>query len=159
MALAGQRDFSPEEIDAYARATCGVNAPFESFLKDAVARTDGRARECMLASLLAGVGCNQRSAAEHSNVPLAVVNGAKDEFINNAYIESLSYDNLWRRKVHLIEEIGHAPFWEAPDRFDPYLRSFLESVEGDPVASRPNRGLSSRFPDELTNGRNQVTEE
>jgi pimeloyl-ACP methyl ester carboxylesterase len=132
MVLAGQRRFSDEEIDAYARATCGANAPFERFLRDAVARTDGLARECMLASLLAGAGCDQRAAAEHSKLPLAIVNGSEDEFINNAFIESLSYDNLWRGKVHLIDGIGHAPFWEAPALFDPYLKSFLE--DGQNVA-------------------------
>jgi pimeloyl-ACP methyl ester carboxylesterase len=138
MVLAGQRDFNAEEIEAYARATCGIDAPFESFLRNAVARTDGRARECMLASLLAGFGCNQRLAAEHARLPLAIVNGFKDEFINNAFIASLRYDNLWREKVHLIDGVGHAPFWEAPERFDPYLRAFLESFR-ERVLARSSR--------------------
>jgi pimeloyl-ACP methyl ester carboxylesterase len=128
MVLAGQRHFSAEEIDAYSRATCGVNAPFERFLREAVARTDGRARENMLKSVLAGLGCDQRDAAEHSRAPLAIINGAEDEFIDNAYIASLAYDRLWEGKVHDLEGIGHAPFWEAPDVFDPYLRRFLRSL-------------------------------
>jgi len=128
MALAGQRDFSAEEVDVYSRATCGINAPFESFLRDAVARTDGRARENMLRSMLAGLGCDQKEAAEHSRVPLAIVNGADDEFINNAHIASLAYDNLWEGKVYDLDGIGHAPFWEAPDAFDPYLRRFVKGL-------------------------------
>lgn len=128
MVLAGQRDFSEEEIDAYSRATCGVNAPYERFLRDAVARTDGRAREHMLKSILAGEGCDQREAAEHAKAPLAIVNGAEDEFINNAYIASLTYDNLWEGKVYDLEGVGHAPFWEAPEQFDPYLRRFVEGL-------------------------------
>lgn len=128
MVLAGQRHFSAEEIDAYSRATCGVNARFESFLRDAVARTDGVARENMLKGLLAGDGCDQRDAAQHSSVPLAIVNGAEDEFIDNAYIASLTYDRLWEGKVYDLEGIGHAPFWEAPGVFDPYLRRFLQSL-------------------------------
>jgi pimeloyl-ACP methyl ester carboxylesterase len=125
MVLAGQRHFNAEEIDVYSRATCGAEAPFESFLRDAVVRTDGRARENMLRSLLAGAGCDQRDAAEHSRAPLAIVDGANDEFIDHAYIASLTYDRLWEGKVYNIEGVGHAPFWEAPGLFDPYLRRFM----------------------------------
>jgi pimeloyl-ACP methyl ester carboxylesterase len=128
MHRAGQRDFSEEDIEAYSRGTCGVNAPYESFLRDAVARTDGRARENMIQSFGAGIGHDQHDAAVHSRVPLAIVNGAEDEFINNAYVASLTYDRLWEGKVYDLEGIGHAPFWEAPAVFDPYLRRFLRTL-------------------------------
>lgn len=130
MALAGQPVFSDQEVETYARSTCGINAPFEDFLKDAVARTDGRARELMLSSLLAGVGCDQQEAACHSQVPLAIVNGGAEPFVRNAFVASLHYDNLWEGRVHLMDGIGHAPFWEAPDWFDSYLGRFLRSLEG-----------------------------
>ena len=128
MHLAGQRDFSAEETDAYARATCGVNAPFEDFLHRAVARTDGRARELMLASFMAGRGHDQQAAATQSAVPLAIVNGAEEPFVNNDFVTGLVYDNLWEDQVHLIDGVGHAPFWEAPDRFEAYLQRFLDSL-------------------------------
>jgi pimeloyl-ACP methyl ester carboxylesterase len=128
MTLAGQRYFSDEEIDAYSRATCGVNAPFESFLRDAVARTDGRAREISSSHFRKQVGYNQREAAENSEVPLAIVNGADDEFINHDYIASLNYRNLWEGEVYSLPGIGHAPFWEVPEQFDPHLIRFVESV-------------------------------
>lgn len=128
MGLAGQRDFSPTDVENYARSTCGVNAPFEPFLRDAVARTDGRARENMIKGAVAGTGCDQKATAQHSRVPLAIVNGAEDEFINNEYIASLAYDRLWEGKVYDLEGIGHAPFWEAPALFDPYLRRFMHSL-------------------------------
>lgn len=128
MHLAGQRDFSPEEVEAYARATCGINAPFEDFLRQAVARTDGRAREMMFAAFAAGKGADQKEAATHARVPLAIVNGADEPFASNDYIASLDYDTLWEGKVHLIDGVGHAPFWEAPHLFDPYLRRFLDDL-------------------------------
>ena len=128
MHLAGQRDFTAEEIDAYARATCGVNAPFEDFLHHAVARTDGPAREMMLASFMAGAGQDQQATGMRSKVPLSIVNGAGEPFVNNDFVAGLAYDNLWEDQVHLIDGIGHAPFWEAPERFDPYLERFLDSL-------------------------------
>jgi hypothetical protein len=114
MGLAGQEEFSEAEVDAYARATCGINAPFEPFLKEAVARTDGCARALMFASFSRGEGCDQQQAAIHSAVPLAIVNGGGEPFVNNAFVQSLTYDNLWEDKVYLIDGVGHAPFWEAP---------------------------------------------
>ncbi len=128
MHLAGQRHMSDEEVDAYSRATCGVNAPFEEFLRTAVARTDGRARELMLSKFIAGTGCNQKEIAEHSPVVLAIVNGGAEPFVNNDYVTSLTYDNLWENQVHLIDGVGHAPFWESPDIFDEYLNRFLKEV-------------------------------
>ncbi|MDA4847649.1 alpha/beta fold hydrolase [Hoeflea poritis] len=128
MGLAGQRDFSEAEIDAYARATCGINAPFEPFLREAVARTDGNAREMMLGSFVRGVGANQQEAAVNAAVPLAIVNGGAEPFVNNEFVAALTYRNLWEDRVHLMEGIGHAPFWEAPDAFDVYLKRFLESL-------------------------------
>jgi pimeloyl-ACP methyl ester carboxylesterase len=35
--------------------------------------------------------------------------------------------------VHILEGLGHAPFWEAPDRFDPIFARFLAEV----AAERP----------------------
>ena len=36
--------------------------------------------------------------------------------------------NLWEGKVHLLDGLGHAPFWEAPGQFDPILARFLGDV-------------------------------
>lgn len=128
MHLAGQNVFSEAEADAYAHATCGVNAPFEPFLLDAVRRTDGRAREIMFGAFVAGKGVDQADVVATSKTPLAIVNGADEPFVNNAFVSAQSYANLWDGRVHLLEAAGHAPFWEAPERFDPLLLRFLSDV-------------------------------
>ncbi len=130
MHLAGQGDFTAEEVDAYARATCGINAPFEDFLSDAVARTDGRARELMLGKFAEGFGCNQKQTAMDATIPLAIVNGADEPFVNNEFVASIGLENLWEDKLHLIDGVGHAPFWEAPGLFDPFLIRYLEAHAG-----------------------------
>ncbi|MEM9105646.1 MAG: alpha/beta hydrolase [Pseudomonadota bacterium] len=130
MHLAGQSEFTDEEVDAYARATCGINAPFEDFLRDAVARTDGRARELMLSKFIAGVGCNQKHTVMNSDIPFSIVNGAEEPFVNNDFVASIGLQNLWDDKLHLLEDVGHAPFWEAPELFDPLLMRFLKEHVG-----------------------------
>lgn len=126
--IAAKQVLDADEIDMFAHNTCGPNAPYDPFIKAAVARTDGRARSLMLAKMACGVGPNQQKLAINSPVPLAIVNGAEDAFIHNGFIAGLPYQNLWDDQVHDIPGVGHAPFWEAPDVFDTYLTRFLTDV-------------------------------
>ncbi|MFK7751082.1 MAG: alpha/beta fold hydrolase [Sedimentitalea sp.] len=126
--IASKQILSADEIDIFAHNTCGPNAPYDPFLKQAVMRCDGRARSLMIAKLACGVGPNQQELAVNAPVPLAIVNGADDTFIQHDFIAALPYRALWGDKVHDIEGIGHAPFWEAPDRFGPYLTRFLADL-------------------------------
>ncbi|UYV35761.1 alpha/beta hydrolase [Rhodobacteraceae bacterium D3-12] len=125
---ASKQILSDAEIDVFAHTTCGPNAPYDPFLKEAVARCDGRARSLMVAKLACGVGPNQQDLAINAPVPLAIVNGAEDAFINNDFIAGLPYRNLWDKKVHDLPGIGHAPFWEAPEAFETYLSRFLNDI-------------------------------
>lgn len=127
MGLAGKEDFSDADVEAYARSTCGE--PFESFLLDTVARTDGRARRLMFESFAAGTGRDQSAIVAGPTPPIAVLNGLDEPFVNTAFVANVTYSNLWEGKAHELDNSGHAPFWDAPDRFDPIFARFLESVD------------------------------
>jgi pimeloyl-ACP methyl ester carboxylesterase len=126
MALTGARDWSDANCEAYARAACGE--PFEEFMVAAARRTDGLAREIFFADALSGGPADERRIAETTTIPLAVVNGADDPFIKAAYFETVRYRNLWDRKVHRLEGLGHAPFWQDPAMFNPLLERFVREV-------------------------------
>lgn len=126
--IASKQILSEDEIELFAHNTCGPNAPYEPFLKEAVARTDGRARSLMLAKLACGIGPDQQELAINSYAPLAIVNGREDAFIHNDFIAALPYKNIWEERVHDLDAIGHAPFWEAPELFDTYLSRFLAQL-------------------------------
>jgi len=128
MNFTGQETLTDKEADMYARATCGAEATFEDFLGDAVRRTDGRARRIMMEAVASGHGADQRQVVEHDPTPLAIVNGADEPFVNNAYLKLINYNNLWEGKVHLIPDVGHAPFWEVPGVFDVFLDRFLRGL-------------------------------
>jgi pimeloyl-ACP methyl ester carboxylesterase len=128
MGLAGKEVFTPEDATAYARQTAGVNAPYEPFLLDAVRRTDGRARACMIGGAVAGWGADELRLVETLDKPLAIVSGGDEPFVNNDYLQSIRYARLWDGKVHILPGIGHAPFWEAPQTFDPLFARFLTDV-------------------------------
>jgi pimeloyl-ACP methyl ester carboxylesterase len=127
MDLTGARDWSDADAEAFARAAA---RPFEAFMLDAATRTDGAARETMVADALAGGAEDQRRIAETAKVPLAIVNGADDAFVNGAYFDTIAYANLWDGRVLSLEGAGHAPFWEAPDKFNPLLERFVAETAG-----------------------------
>jgi len=128
MGLAGQEVFSPAEAEGFARRTAGFNAPYEPFLLDAVKRCDGRARANMIGSAVAGWGTDQLRLVETLDKPLAVVSGGDEPFVNNDYLQSIRYANLWDGKVHILPGIGHAPFWETPQTFDKLFTRFLNDI-------------------------------
>ena len=126
MNLAGQQDFTEQDVENYARATCGE--PFEAFMREGVARTDGRARRLMFESFASGFGDDQSMIVATAKIPLAVVNGADEPFVNTEFVANLAYANLWEGECHLINNSGHAPFWDSPDKFNAILARFLDDV-------------------------------
>ena len=128
MALASSGNWTDKDAETYARATAGANAPFEPFMLKAARRTHGIARETFFANALSGGAEDQRKIVETSMIPLAIVNGSDDAFINGAYFATLHYANLWDGEVHVLKGVGHAPFWEAPDAFNPLLGRFAAEV-------------------------------
>ena len=126
MKLAGQQFFEESDIDAFGEAIFG--APVPPAFRRAIARADGLARKTIFEAARAGVGVDQRWVVENCPVPLAVVNGAEDPFVNLDYFDAPSYANLWSGRCHRLPGVKHAPFWEAPDIFDELLRRFIEDV-------------------------------
>ncbi|WP_078058344.1 alpha/beta fold hydrolase [Rhizobium rhizosphaerae] len=124
--LSGKEHFSPEDVALYARATCGE--PFKEAFLAMVARTDGRARRMMVEAFLAGTGDDQSRLAREAPVPLAVVNGADEPFVNLDFVARAAYGNLWDGRTHVIPGAGHAPFRGRSAEFDGLLARFLRGV-------------------------------
>ncbi|MBL4682931.1 MAG: alpha/beta hydrolase [Pseudomonadales bacterium] len=128
MAFTGQEILSDEQAEQYAHATCGSGPRYECFLGDAVRRTDGRARRIMMEAAMRGEGVDQKNEVMDNETPLAIINGADEAMINNEYLTTIEYKNLWEETVHLIENAGHAPFLESPHDFDVLLDRFMRSL-------------------------------
>jgi pimeloyl-ACP methyl ester carboxylesterase len=124
--VAGQQELSEADIDAFVEGIFGESA--EPFLRDAVARSDGRFRKRLFEAARAGEGVDQRLIVENAPIPLAVVNGGADRLVNLDYFDTVAYANLWEGRCHRLSGLGHAPFWEAPEEFDPFLERFLRYV-------------------------------
>lgn len=126
LGLASRKDLSPDEIDDFARMMFG--APIEPFLREAIARADGRCRQQLFETARAGLGVDQRIAVESSPVPIAVINGEADPLIRLGYLDSIAYGNLWDGCCHRLPGAGHAPFWHAAGKFNVLLERFLADL-------------------------------
>jgi pimeloyl-ACP methyl ester carboxylesterase len=124
--LAGQERFEPSDIEAFGEAIFG--APMPSAFRCAIARADGLARKTIFEAARSGAGVDQRWVVENCPVPLAVVNGSEDPFVNLDYLDAPNYANLWSGECHRLPGLKHAPFWEAPEVFDELLERFVDDV-------------------------------
>jgi pimeloyl-ACP methyl ester carboxylesterase len=127
MGVAGKEHVSEADIESFVQAIFGTSA--EPFLRNAVARTDGRFRKRLFEAARAGEGVDQRQVVESRPVPLAVVNGSADRIVKLDYFDTVGYANLWEGRCYRLPALGHAPFWEAPSEFNPYLERFLRDME------------------------------
>ena len=128
LALAGASAMTEAEIDEYIALVSGFEAPPDPFWRAAVVRADGRARAYLFESLSKQDARRQRDLAERCPVPLAMVNGGADPFVDVAYVATVNYRNLWSGRTYVLTGVGHAPHIHAPERFNRLLERFLETV-------------------------------
>ena len=136
LALIGKEDLTDEEVELFATGIYGAGKT--PALTDALRRTDGRARSQLFATLFDGRTSDQRTVAEKSPAPLAVINGENDPIINTDFVGSLSYENQWEKHCFVLRNQGHAAFLNDPDVFNPYLERFAADMSQ--VAKRRPKG-------------------
>lgn len=129
MQLTGKPEFTDEDAMNYARATTTADVNRDDFRYRAARRTDGRARARMLAGFMEGLGADQRRTVEESAVPLLIINGENDGFLNPHFFAKLRYAKLWRGEVWRIAGTGHAPFFERPEEYSALLQSFFADCQ------------------------------
>jgi pimeloyl-ACP methyl ester carboxylesterase len=128
MSLAFKPNFDRADAVAYGQAMLGESVSVTDEFVGRVRRTDGNARLWLARNGIAGTGIDQKELVELSAVPLAVVHGTRDAFVNIDYLRSLTYRNLWRGEVQLLDA-GHAPHVERPEDFNKLLTSFLADTQ------------------------------
>ena len=85
----------------------------------------------------AGEGVDQRAAcAAWDDVPISVVNGSLEPYVQVDGLDGVHFDKLWESKCHRLEGLRHTPFWEDWEVFHPYLETFVESCSPSPTVRR-----------------------
>ena len=118
-----------EMARAYAQAFLAPQARSDPtpFVQD-ILRTYGGARQTLGASIRPGGYKDEVQVVARLDTPLAVLHGAQEQLINSDYIDDLEVPSLWRGEIQVIDNAGHAPQWEQPERFNELLAAFVEEV-------------------------------
>jgi pimeloyl-ACP methyl ester carboxylesterase len=93
-----------------------------------IRRTDSLFRPSLGASLALGRALDEREIVGQSRVPLAVLAGSEDRFLNPSYFGTLPAERLWRGKTVVFEGSGHLLHLDSPTRFEAVLGDFLEET-------------------------------
>ena len=134
MRLARKEEFTDRDVARYFSLCFGRGATPE--LLTAIRRADGRARVAMLSSMMRGEFKDERSAVLNADIPIALINGREDPFVRLGYFDGLASSALWHGMPMVIEDAGHAPFWDQPDAFNSLLAAFAEEAPSFRVATR-----------------------
>lgn len=126
--LASKQLLSGSEARAFATSTTSPKTPDTAFLHRAVRRTDGRARAYTLGKLQIVDWPRQMRFLRAGTVPLAILNGSNDPFLNHAYYSELTLGQLWRGEPQDIAKGFHAPFLLRPNDFNATFASFLSEA-------------------------------
>ncbi len=140
MDLASKGKFTPGDALAYASAMMGGEQHLIPELFAHALRTDGNARRCVFASVLRGIGTDQRATVESIDKPLCVIHGEREPFVRLDYLRSLRYRALWNEHICVIANAGHAPHWECPETFN---RLLLEFLQGQSRGGRPHFAIAN----------------
>ena len=125
-ALFGKPDFTVAESATFTKAT--YDAAASSALRAAARRTDSRARGSLFAGLFAGNFTDGVGAVETSSVPVALVDGADDPYVDTDYVDGLKFARLWEARYHVLAGVGHVPFLQAPVLFRSLFSRFLADM-------------------------------
>ncbi len=122
-------DVSAEEAQTYAASffAPNVSAPQTPFTTD-ILRADGNARAGLAASITPDGYQDEIEIVGNLSTPLAILHGKEEQLVSEAYISQLMMPSLWRNRVQIIADAGHAPQWEQPAQFNALLDEFITTV-------------------------------
>jgi ABC-type branched-subunit amino acid transport system permease subunit/pimeloyl-ACP methyl ester carboxylesterase len=126
--LAGKQYFTNEEANLFASHATAPYSEQSRFMHQNLRRTDGRARYYMLSKLSVIDWPRQMQLLRGGALPVAIMNGDNDPFLNHQYIADIPYGNIWRGKPTDIANGRHAPFFNEPAAFNAELEAFLGSI-------------------------------
>ena len=96
----------------------------EPFIKN-ILRTNPHARPELGKGIHAGQYKNELDIVNELEIPLAILHGADEQLVNGDYYDHIHIPSLWRKRVQIIDNAGHACHWEQPEVFNSLLESFL----------------------------------
>lgn len=136
LVLTGKQYFTRRESHQYATHATAPKSPDSLFMHRNLRRTDGRARFYMISKLSVVDWPRQMKMLREGSIPLAIMNGDDDPFLNHDFIAGIPFGDIWRGKPTDIPNGKHAPFFNEPAAFNAELDAFIASAMQKAAGSR-----------------------
>lgn len=119
-------DLSEDDIRALIPAFFKPNAKHipELFYSN-LRRQDPLARLYLGVTIGTGNYKDQPGALSQLTIPVAVLQGMQEQIVNPNYLTGLNIPTLWRNKIWIIPNAGHAVQWEQSTLFNILLAAFV----------------------------------
>lgn len=127
LVLTGKQYFTRREARRYATHATAPKSLESLFMHKNLGRTDGRARFYMITKLTIVDWPRQMSMLRDGSVPLAILNGDDDPFLNHEFIAGIDYGDIWKGEPTNISNGRHAPFFNKPEAFNAELEAFIDA--------------------------------
>lgn len=101
---------------------------YKSDLQKDIMATDGAARSSFGAFVGKGIIEDEVKIIRSHKFPVAILHGEHDSYINKEYIDKIGFSNLWKNKVHQINNSGHCPQIEQPEVFNALLSDYYHTI-------------------------------
>ena len=126
--LAGKQYLTGAEAVTFASHATVPKSEKSAFLHRNLHRTDGRARYYMITKLSVVEWPRHMRMLSDGEIPVAIMNGDDDPFLNHQYIADLPYGNIWKGQPTDIKSGRHAPFFNQPTAFNAQLQAFMRAA-------------------------------
>lgn len=118
------------EIDALLAAWFGPKGSPPPSAKVDFLRAHAPIRAQLGSALLSGRMLNERRVVAELKIPLAVLNGDDDPFMNVDYLDELEMPTLWGRRIQSIPGAGHFIQSDRPAAYNTLLAEFAADLAG-----------------------------
>lgn len=99
-----------------------------SLLSSSIRDTDPEARLQFGASVGRGEMQDEIAILKNSAIPVAILHGEHDSFVNLDYIKNIDLDKIYGGQVHVVKDSGHCPQLEQPEAFGKFLKKYYRTV-------------------------------
>jgi pimeloyl-ACP methyl ester carboxylesterase len=125
-ALLFQENIKDEEIIGISKSF--TTPQYENIISENIKCSDGKSRANLGSSFALGLFKNEVEIVKNLKVPIAIVHGEQDNFINKIYLEELNIPSLWKNKIEIIPKASHCPQLDQFKQFNSLLLDFYNSI-------------------------------
>jgi pimeloyl-ACP methyl ester carboxylesterase len=128
LALIQKGSVTSDEAETWAKNCTCLGARYPPWLKSDFERTDPAAREGLIRSLVSCPFKNEWDQVSAAKIPVTLVVGADDPFINKDFLEKPPLQNLSEGRIEILPGAGHIAHWDAHVAFNEILAARIEKL-------------------------------